>query len=205
MRRVETVYFPYDGVVCFVIGLRNGQFIEAGLLGRNGVIGAGSVLNGGYSLNRALVQVAGSAASIEAGTLRSFAAQSETLRTALMNQEQALFAHTQQVAACNAVHELEARLSRWLLQVRDLVGDDTLPLTQELLSQMLGVQRTSVTLVVRHLQRAGLITTHRGYVEIADAEGLTDAACECYGAINDQLARLTGWHADAETAPSRAF
>jgi CRP-like cAMP-binding protein len=201
--RVEFVYFPYSGLLSFVVGLRNGQFIEAGLLGRNGVAGGGAALDGRHALNRAVVQIAGVGAAMEAAILHKFAEQSQTLRLALMNQEQALFAHTQQVAACNAAHELEARLSRWLLQVRDLVGNDRLQLTQDLLSQMLGVQRTSVTLVVRHLQQAGLITTHRGYVEILDREGLGDAACECYGAITDQLDRLTGWRPDAENAPVR--
>src|SRR3954468_15599075 len=81
---------------------------------------------------------------------------SEPLRTGLISHEHALATHTQQVAACNALHELEERLSRWLLQSRDLLSSDTLPLTQEFLSQMLGVQRSSVTLVARKLQEAGI-------------------------------------------------
>jgi hypothetical protein len=102
-------------------------------------------------------------------------------------------AQAQQVAACNAFHELEERLSRWLLQSRDLLQSDTLPLTQEFLSQMLGVQRSSVTIVARKLQEAGLINYRRGRIHVLDVEALHDSCCECYDAINGHFRRLTGW------------
>jgi Mn-dependent DtxR family transcriptional regulator len=97
------------------------------------------------------------------------------------------------VAACNALHELEERLSRWLLQSRDLLQSDTLPLTQEFLSQMLGVQRSSVTFVAGKLQEAGLIRYRRGHIHVLDVEGLHDSSCECYGAINAHFLKLIGW------------
>lgn len=97
------------------------------------------------------------------------------------------------MAACNALHELEERLSRWLLQSRDLLSSDTLPLTQEFLAQMLGVQRSSVTLVARKLQQAGLINYRRGRIHVLDVEGLQDSCCECYGAINAHFSRMIGW------------
>jgi CRP-like cAMP-binding protein len=112
---------------------------------------------------------------------------------ALVHQERALTAQTQQVAACNALHELEERLSRWLLQSRDLLQSDTLPLTQEFLSQMLGVQRSSVTLVARKLQESGLIRYRRGHIHVLDVEGLQDTCCECYAAINLHFNKLIGW------------
>ena len=106
--------------------------------------------------------------------LKRLVRESETLRISLVRHDQIVCAHTQQVAACNALHELEERLSRWLLQTRDLLGSDTLPLTQEFLSQMLGVQRSSVTLVARKLQDAGLIRYRRGRIQVLDVEGLQE-------------------------------
>jgi len=100
------------------------------------------------------------------------------------------------VAACNALHELEERLSRWLLQTRDLCRSDTLPLTQEFLSQMLGVQRSSVTLVARKLQEGGLIGYRRGGINVLDVEGLQDSCCERYGAINAHFRRHVRWSPD---------
>jgi hypothetical protein len=111
--------------------------------------------------------------------------------------EQLITAQIQQVAASNAIHSLEERVSRWLLHTRDLLQSDTLPLSQDFLAQMLGVQRTSVTIVARKLQDAGLITYRRGHIQILKLEGLEDSCCECYGAINDHFDRLVGWAPDA--------
>lgn len=104
-----------------------------------------------------------------------------------------VLAQVQQVAACNALHSLEQRLSRWLLQARDLVNDDVLPLTQNFLSQMLGVHRSSLTLIARRLQEAGLINYHHGSIQIRDVEALKDVCCECYDVINAHFIRLVGW------------
>jgi uncharacterized protein YjbJ (UPF0337 family) len=111
------------------------------------------------------------------------AKESETLRVALVRQEYVLAAQTQQVATCNALHELEDR---------DLLKSGSLPLTQEFLAQMLGVQRSSVTLVARKLQEAGLISYRRGSIEVIDVEGLQDSCGECYGAINRHFSKLIG-------------
>jgi len=191
--RISHVYFPTEGVVSLVMDLREGQTVEAGMIGVNGTVGGGSALDGKLALSRAIVQVAGSSQRIAADTLKEFANRSESLRSALFSREQAISVHAQQVAACNAVHELEHRLARWLLQVRDLVQSNRFDLTQEFLAQMLGVNRTSVTLVARHLQTAGLIKYRRGRIEIVDPEGLQDVACECYGTINGFYKALTGW------------
>jgi CRP-like cAMP-binding protein len=193
LERISHIYFPLQGVVSLVIDMSEGQSVEAGMIGVNGTVGGGSALNGQLALNRAIVQVEGSAQRIPAELLKQFAEASQSLRHALFQREQVISAHAQQVAACNALHELEARLARWLLQVRDLVQRSKFDLTQEFLAQMLGVNRTSVTLVARHLQSAGLIKYRRGHIEILDAEGLQDAACECYGNINQYYRTLTGW------------
>jgi hypothetical protein len=114
-----------------------------------------------------------------------------------VRHDRVLSAQTQQVAACNALHELEERLSRWLLQSRDLVGSDTLPLILEFLSQMLG----ACSAQQRHLggsqtAGAGLIRYRRGRIQVLDVEGLQDSCCECYGAINAHFRRLVGWSPD---------
>jgi CRP-like cAMP-binding protein len=190
---IERVYFPHAGIVSLIVGLSTGQFVEAGMLGRNGVIGAGAALDGPTALNTAIIQADSAGTMIDASLLKRAARQSETIRVALVRQEHVLAAQTQQVAACNARHELEERLSRWLLQSRDLLMSDTLPLTQEFLSQMLGVQRSSVTLVARKLQEVGLITYRRGRIHVLDVEGLQDSCCECYTAINRHFQQIVGW------------
>jgi CRP-like cAMP-binding protein len=190
---IDRAYFPEMGVISLVVGLGDGRFIEAGMFGRNGVVGGGAALDGRMAINQAVAQIAGSALTIETGMLKQLASQSDPLRTALMRHEQIIYAHAQQIAACNATHQLEERLCRWLMQTRDLIMDDTLPLTQELLSQMLGVQRSSVTLVARRLQESGLIDYHRGLIHVRDVGALRDSCCECYQAINDHFERLVGW------------
>jgi CRP-like cAMP-binding protein len=152
---IERVYFPHTGAISLIVGLNSGQFVEAGMLGRNSVIGAGAPLDGAIAINSAIAQVESSGLVAETAVLKRLARESETLRVSLVRHDQVMNAHTQQVAACNALHELEERLSRWLLQTRDLLRTDTLPLTQEFLSQMLGVQRSCVTLVARKLQDGG--------------------------------------------------
>ena len=122
--------------------------------------------------------------------LRKVAEASAAIRTTLVRHEQVLLAQAQQSAACNASHTVEARMARWLLRCRDLSGSDTLPLTQEFLAEMLGVRRTSVSLVAGTLQRAGLITYRRGHIQITDLEGLRDASCECYATVKAQYDRL---------------
>ncbi len=108
-------------------------------------------------------------------------------RPLVVRYYEGLLAQVQQTAACNALHEVDARLSRWLLQVHDLVDSDMLPLTQEFLSQMLAVRRTTVTLVARKLQDAGAIRYRRGKIEVTDRDGLEAMACECYDAVRRHI------------------
>jgi CRP-like cAMP-binding protein len=193
---ISQLYFPHSGVVSLVVGFANGQFVEAGMFGRNSVIGVGAALDGAVALNQAIGQVEGSGLAVDVQVIRRLVRESETLRSAFARHEQVTSAQIQQVGACNALHELEERLSRWLLQTRDLLRSDTLPLTQDFLSQMLGVQRSSVTLVARSLQDAGLINYRRGRIHVLDVEGLQDSCCECYATINRHFQRLVGWRPD---------
>src|SRR4051812_48247194 len=191
--QIDRVYFPTAGIISLVVGLSDGSVVEAGMFGRNSVVGGGSALDGRVAINQAIVQAQGSSLTIETSLFSKFASESATLREALMRHELASYAMTQQVAACNARHELEERLCRWLMQTRDLLGSDTLPLTQEFLAQMLGVQRSSLTLIARKLQESGLIKYKRGHIQVLDAVHLREGSCECYGAINHHFERLIGW------------
>lgn len=183
---VATVYFPAGGVISLVIDLASGASIEAAMVGRDGVVGASSALDGRTASNRGVVQLAGDLITCDAKAFRNAALQSRTLLTTIISFEQALFGQAQQSAACIAAHRLEERFCRWLLRSRDLAGTDTLDFTQEYLAEMLGVTRTSVTLVAHSLQRAGMIKYARGKVQILDVEGLREATCECYQAVRSQ-------------------
>jgi CRP-like cAMP-binding protein len=180
---IEDVVFPISGVISLVVELKEGDMLETAMVGNDGGVGIASALDGKVSLNKAVVQIAGTGAFIKAEQLHGLALNDGALRSRLIRHEQVLFAAAQQSAACNASHTVEARLCRWLLRMRDLAGDD-LVVTQEFLAQMLGVRRTSVSLVAGTLQGAGLIRYRRGHVRVVDVDGMKDAACECYEAVN---------------------
>ena len=185
-------YLPHSGVISLVVGLADGRLIEAAMVGRDSIVGGSAALDGKVALNRGIVQVEGTASILDVDTLRKVADQSAAFRTTLIRHEQALFAQAQQSAACNASHSVEARLSRWLLRTRDLAESDTLGLTQEFLAQMLGVRRTSVSLVANTLQEAGLIRYSRGRIEVTNLEGLRATSCECYATVKSHSDRLMG-------------
>jgi CRP-like cAMP-binding protein len=189
---IKAVYFPTGAVVSLVIGLASGSTVEAAMVGRDGVVGASSALDGRISLCGAVVQLEGSSLMCEVGALRGTALQSHTFLSTLIRHEQTLFAQAQQSTACMANHELGERLCRWLLRARDLCGSDTLNFTQEFIAEMLGVRRTSVTLAAKTLQEAGLIKYNRGQIQILDLRGLQESTCECYEAVKHHYALLIG-------------
>ncbi len=188
--RIERLYFPHTGVISLVVALSSGDMIEAGMIGRDSVVGASAALDGATALTRAIVQMQGVASTIDVAAMLAAVAASKTLRMKLYQSDQTLLIQAQQSAACNAKHQIEERLCRWLLRTRDLAESDKIELTQEFLSQMLGVRRTSVTLAARHLQAVGLIKYRRGLIEILDLDGLREASCECYEAVKSQVARV---------------
>jgi CRP-like cAMP-binding protein len=189
---IKAVYFPHTGIVSIVVDLASGETIETAMIGRDSLVGGSAALDDEIALNRAVVQVAGVASVVEVGTFRGLAQQSHTFHATLARHRQFILAQAQQSAACNAAHTLEARLSRWLLRCRDLLGSDDVPLTQEFLAEMLGARRTSVTLVASALKQAGFIQYRRGHIRVIDLEGLRDSACECYETNKAQGKRLIG-------------
>ena len=187
---VRDVYFPHSGVISLVVGLNVGDMIETAMVGRDGVLNASSALDGRVSFNKAIVQLAGAASTLEVDRFRKLARESDAFLSLLIRHEQVLFAQSQQSAACNASHTVEARMCRWLLWMRDLAGTDDLVLTQEFLAQMLGVRRPSVSLVANTLQKAGLIKYRRGNIRLLDIEGLKAGSCECYGVVKAHYQRM---------------
>jgi CRP-like cAMP-binding protein len=187
---VTTVYFPYSGVVSLVVEMEVGAMIETAMVGRDGVVNGTSALDGKVSMHKAIVQVAGNASAIKADALRAFGNEFEPLRSLLIRHEQVLFSQAQQSAGCNASHTVEARMCRWLLRIRDLTGKNEMQLTQEFLAQMLGVQRSSVSVTAGILQKAGFIQYSRGHIRLLDIAQLEQGACECYVAVRDRYERL---------------
>jgi CRP-like cAMP-binding protein len=187
---VSHAYFPRSGLLAIVVVFSDGNRAEAAVAGSNTVVGAIAAVGDGTALSQVVVAAPGAADRIEVGILRRLVRDSESLRDVLVRHSQALAAQSVQIAGCNAVHALEARLCRWLLQCRDLVSADTLPFTQELMSSMLGVYRPSLTHVLRRLEVARLVTHSRGKICILNADALKHRSCECYGAIAEQVAQI---------------
>jgi CRP-like cAMP-binding protein len=184
---IKEVYFPIEGIISLLAVMRQGDAIETATVGREGAVGLLSGLGPRRSHTRAVVQVSGTALRIQASLFRKAAEGSPAIRDIIGRYGEMLLIQVQQTAACNALHDVEERLSRWLLQARDRVDGNIIRLTHEFLSQMLGVRRPTVTVVARMLQQAGLIRYHRGHIEILDRPGLEARACECYRAIRRQI------------------
>jgi CRP-like cAMP-binding protein len=187
---IPSIYFPTKAVISLVVTLATGETSEAAMVGRDGAAGIASALDGKIAINRAIVQLSGEAFSCDPAAFRGVAMQSENLISIVMRHEQTIFAQAQQSTACMANHDVEARLCRWLLRARDISGSDELPFTQEFLGEMLGVRRTSVTIVAKRLQATGMIKYTRGHIQILDVEGLQDATCECFETVKQQYRQL---------------
>jgi CRP-like cAMP-binding protein len=190
---IRHVYFPRSGIISLMVTFSDGRSAEAALVGSNSAIGLSAVMSDKVALNLTTVQIAGAADRIEMGYFEECALRSETLSAMIRRHEKALSAQAFQIAGCNAVHSAQERLCRWLLQCRDLLASNDLPLTQEFLAALIGVRRASVTIIAGELEKAGLISCRRGLVQLLQLEALKDSACECYGTIREQTNRLIGW------------
>ena len=178
---VEQVLFPASAVVSLLVDTASGNAVEVAMVGREGVIGTPVVAGDGFAINTARVQVQGSAYSVTRTKFLQALDESRQLRQCIERRDAAILAQAQQAAACNASHSAQARVCRWLLELRDRCNSDVIPLTQGFLADMVGVQRTTVTLVASKLQAAGIIRCRRGKVRILEAGKLALAACECFG------------------------
>ena len=187
---VAHVWFPHDCVVSLVSLRENGATAETGTIGREGMVGLVATLGNSHAVIHALVRIAGAASRMERARFEAAFDARPTLRRPYLRYAGALIAQVLQSVACTAHHSVEARLARSLLMLQDRVDGDRLPLTHDFLAQMLGANRTSVTLAAQTLQRAGLIEQGRGAIEVRDRAGLEAASCECYAIVRGQFERL---------------
>ena len=187
---IRHVYFPHDAVVSLVNVMEDGGSVEVGVFGREGVMGLLSALATREAFGRYIVQMDGTASRASYERLNELRNARPKLRQLIAFYGEALLAQTFQTVSCNAVHVVEARCCRWILSMHDRTDQDTLPLTHEFLAEMLGVQRSSVSVVTRTLQTAGLIRQSRGGITVSDRAGLEETACECYGKIRRAYQRL---------------
>jgi CRP-like cAMP-binding protein len=184
---IEGIVFPESGLLSMVNDLREGDRVEVGMVGRDGLIGGAVALGSVCSTCSVFVQIAGRGWLMKASDAVECANGSLAFRRLLHLHEHRALAQARQIAACNVKHVIMQRLCSWLLRARASLGEGELLVTQESLAQMLGVQRASVCMVASQLQEAGLIQYRRGRVRIDDAAGLARQACECHAVLLENL------------------
>lgn len=187
---LSQVYFVENGAVSLVTVFEDGTTAEMATVGREGVVGIVTVLGGEHALGSYVVALSGAAVAVDVARFREALRETPMLRPACEAYAQAFLAHLLQNVACNAAHRVEQRCARWLLMCADHTDDGTFELTQEYLAEMLGVRRSTVTVVACALQEAGLIDYRRGSITVRDRRGLEGAACECYRIVRNQYDRL---------------
>lgn len=188
--RIADVYFVHTGVVSLVADMEDGASVEVGLVGNEGMVGLPVVLGDDLSPNHAIVQIADGAMRMSVKALREELKHEGALLGLLLRHTLAMLKQVSQTAACNGSHTIGQRLARWLLMCHDRVPGDELRLTQEFISQMLGIRRSGVSEAAILLQAAGLISYSRGHITIVNRQGLEEFACECYGIVKAEYDRL---------------
>jgi CRP-like cAMP-binding protein len=189
---IQRLVFPRSGLISLVVDMSEGDQIEAGIIGRRGMLGGEAVLGAGHDIHTAVAQFSGRAWTLSIDDAKEWAAAAPDFRALLFAQQRYLLAQAQQTAACNAKHSISQRLCSWLLRVHDEVGNGELLITQEMLAKMMGVQRASVSMFASQLQQNGLVHYRRGRLQITDVDGLEARACECHKAVRGQFDRLFG-------------
>lgn len=189
--RIRDVYFPNGGVYSITSEMQDGALVEVATVGREGMLGIGVFLGDRSGTGRTFQQVAdGPLPALAVGCFIKETAITGTFRDVVGLYAQASLLQTMQCTACNALHDVRQRCCRWLLQTHDRVDADEFGLKQEFLAVMLGVRRPTVTVVLRTLQEAGLISSGYGRIRVLSRRKLEAAACECYAAIRDHFTRL---------------
>jgi CRP-like cAMP-binding protein len=178
--RLEDIYFPQTGLISLSVLGKHGGAIDTATIGREGAVGLHGGLGGRRSFTRATTQIGGRFSAIRAERFAHIANGSAPVRDLILCYTEVLLAEAQQISACNTMHGAEARLCRWLLQCADRAEREELPLTQDSLARMLGIRRTTVTLLAQALQVRSLIRYRRGHIVLLDRKGLEECACECY-------------------------
>ena len=180
---VRFAHFPNAGLISLVVELKDGRTVEAGLLGNEGASGMPAVLGLSRSPLREIVQIEGDAFRVRVNALRELLPSTPVLQATLNRYAAGLAMQVAQTAACNRLHKIEERLSRWLLIAQDRIDSGIVPITHDFLATMLGTDRPSVTVAAGMLQREGIIEYTRGSVRILNRKKLESFACECYALI----------------------
>ncbi len=189
---ITQVYFPSNALISLVSILKKGSSQEIGLVGCEGMMGLPVILGGNSTVSQAVVQIVGSAMKLSAKVLKQEFERGKHLQKLLLLYTQARLTQVTQLAVCNTQHTLQERLACWLLSVSDCIKQDQFILTQELIANMLGVRRSSVTVVANRLQYAGIIRYRRGKIIILNRKRLEEIACECYHLTKKEYSRLLG-------------
>jgi len=188
--RINEVVFPHSGVAVLRASLRDGAGTGLALIGRDGVVGGFAAKASAPATCDCEILIEGKASYMTAAAFRYALDRSPTLRHWSSQFDNALMAQTQQTALCNATHSVEARMCRWLLEVHERSDDERIPLTQGALAELLGVRRTTVTVIAGELADAGAIDCRRGYMRVADRAALEQRCCECYAWLKSAARRL---------------
>ncbi len=183
-------YFPTSGIVSLLYVMQNGDSAEIAVVGNEGVVGVSLLLGGNTTTSRAVVQSAGRGYRIQAVQLVEAFKLGGPVMNVLLRYTQALITQMSQTAVCNRHHSLDKQLCRWLLLSLDRLPGNELTMTQELISNMLGVRREGVTEAALKIQAAGLITYSRGRIKVLDRAGLERRSCECYASVKAEYDRL---------------
>jgi CRP-like cAMP-binding protein len=188
--RAVDLYFPSNAVLSVVTVMSDGVAVESSTIGHEAAAPLLAALADGPVSGRIFAQIGGGAMRMSASALRSWVADRPAAMSLLLQQAGAMAFQAERGVACNAVHSAPKRLARWILMTQDRTGGRFLPLTQEYMAVMLGVQRTTISGIANQLRTAGLIRFSRGNLEVADREGLEAYACECYGAVRAEFDRI---------------
>ena len=190
--RMTHVYFPTTAIISLLYIMENGGTAEIGIAGNNGLVGIALFMGGETTTNRAIVQSGGRSVRMRAEAVRTEFAVGGMFQKLLLLYAQALMTQISQTAVCNRLHNIEQQLCRWLLINHDQLQTDELVMTHDLVANMLGVRRESVSLAAAELQNKGVIRYVRGTITILDRAKLEDVACECYQVVMDEYDRLLG-------------
>jgi CRP-like cAMP-binding protein len=187
---INYVYFPDTAIFSMIATMRDGSTVEVGPVGHEGLVGLRVFLGASTSRYQVILHVEGYARRMKAETLRmELRTEGNLIAPLLLRYTQMLLAMTGQSTACNKRHALEQQLARWLLMMRDYVGDELL-LTHELMALTLGVRRAGISTTANEFKKAGVIDYQRGRIQIVDAQGLEAIACECYRSVREEYESL---------------
>lgn len=189
-RAPKDVYFPIDSIVALLSVMESGASAEISLVGNDGVVGLSALTRGERTHHRAIVQAAGSAYHVTAHRLRRVFDENPEVRALLLRAMQSSMTEMAKTVACNRFHSIEQQFCRWLLLCLDRLPDNQVHMTQELIAEMLGVRRESISEAAGRLQSLGIIQYRRGHIAVLDRPGLEKRSCECYSAAKPETCRL---------------